>query len=491
MINPLTYEFAVLALLGTSGVAVSALVGFRTPILMAAFGLGFGIVLRLLAGLTAIALGDIGFSRNLWVVISVCAILAAGITKRRDYMAILKAVSLSATLTALSIALKYVFRIGEMQHADSTDVIFRSLLVIQAGAGDLSPLSEPKRGFLYPLALALGPDGRILGSFTPQVFFTMVLLLLWLSWKLTQEVKFWPRTIAIVSVASFLLTVPMVRISITYINSHTLVGFASLLMATAAIFTLESKSYSAKNAWLFAVGATIAATSRIEAILIVVILVASLLRRHSLTDGERGRFFLSLLTPIASLFMWLFVTRSSIFENYGLNPLLSLVLAIFAAVIASHRAFERIQRLFLPLGTTAIGVYLGWTVIASSDPLGKLSAQWENFGLGAGGWGTTAWVLLLLGMILGWRNQTSLYRWLLVASMVLLAATFMSKTLDGVTIGGAGSFGRESFYDSLNRMMLHLLPLFSLTATIGLARILDQSAIFLTELTKSERPRGF
>lgn len=490
MINPVTYELAVLVLLGASGIAVSALVGLRAPVLMAVAGLGFGISLRLLAGLAAIAFGEVGLSRNLWLFLAVSAIIASGIINRWDYKPILQAFSLSIALTALSIAVKYVFRIGEMQHADSSDVIFRSLLVIQGGADDLSPLSEPKRGFLYPLMLALGPDGRILGAFTPQVFFTMALLLIWLSWRATREFGFWPRIIALTSVGAFLLTVPMVRISITYINSHTLVGFASFLMTAAAILTIETKSYSSENAWLFAVSAVIAVTSRIEAILVVAILVASLLRRYRLTTQERWRFSFSLLAPVISLFAWLVLTKSSLFENYGLNPLLSAGIALLAVVVASHGAFERLQKLFLPLAAVATGLYLGWTVLGSSDPIHKLTAQWENFGLGAGGWGATAWVFLLLVLLLGWRNQTSLYRWLLALSLILLAATFLSKTLDGVTIGGSGSFGRESFYDSLNRMMLHLLPLFSLTVALGLTKIIDQSAIFLTKSAKGVRHDG-
>ena len=114
----------------------------------------------------------------------------------------------------------------------------------------------------------------------------------------------------------------------------------------------------------------------------------------------------------------------------------------------------------------------------SPSPASLISAQWPNFALGAGGWATAVPVAIGLTLALGWRSQTLEYRWLMTNALLTALALLVSKTFDG-------GFGREGFYDSVNRMALHVLPLLAIALIIGVGTTFDRLVIFLS----NQRPR--
>jgi len=117
--------------------------------------------------------------------------------------------------------------------------------------------------------------------------------------------------------------------------------------------------------------------------------------------------------------------------------------------------------------------------VAIGRPGELILAQWPNLGLGAGGWGTAAHVFVASALLLGLRRRSSSYRLLLALSALLIGAILYSKTFDG-------GFGREGFYDSVNRMWLHVMPTILLTALIGYAEAV-KNAFGSTEKTSPSR----
>ena len=76
--------------------------------------------------------------------------------------------------------------------------------------------------------------------------------------------------------------------------------------------------------------------------------------------------------------------------------------------------------------------------------------------------------LIASALFLGIRRRSSDYRLLLTLSVLLIGAILYPKTFDG-------GFGREGFYDSVNRMWLHVMPTILLTALMGYAELIHQA----------------
>jgi len=103
-------------------------------------------------------------------------------------------------------------------------------------------------------------------------------------------------------------------------------------------------------------------------------------------------------------------------------------------------------------------------------------AQWPNLVLGEGGWATAALVFVAFTFLFWWKSQTADYRWLQSVVWLAIAMIFFSKTFDG-------SFGRESFYDSVNRMILHVMPLILAVSIVGFSEILSRSRLLRRQST--------
>jgi hypothetical protein len=482
MLNALTYELLVLMLLGASGVASGVLFGIRQPIVLAATAVGFGALVRLVTALGVWFSGNTSYLLEAWAV-GAAVIIAASVVRWKQWAIALRALAIFIALGALSLAVKYVLEIGEMQHTDSTDIVSRALLVIQSGSDDLSPLvNTPKRGLLYPLLLSLGPLGRIFSAVTPLLFFSTTLLTVWLSWRLTTNMRRGARILALAVVLGFLATVPIVRISVTYLNSHMLVAFGLTVMVAAVMLTVSDASYTWPHMALFTMGGMVAGTSRVEAIVlmaVIAVMFASILPR---TRASQLKLLISLLAIGGTLLAWLAGLDTPISETFGVSYWALAVIGIIGAAILSSRWINPLRQLLPYVFSVALLVYLLWTVLTATDLLSLLLAQWPNFGLGAGGWATTAPALLLLLLVLGWGSQRWEYRWLVTTAALLILSILLTKTFDG-------GFGRESFYDSVNRMVLHLLPLVVIASVTGTSQIFDRSFFSLTT-SREKDPHG-
>jgi hypothetical protein len=106
-------------------------------------------------------------------------------------------------------------------------------------------------------------------------------------------------------------------------------------------------------------------------------------------------------------------------------------------------------------------------VFSSGDTIGMALAQWPNLGLGAGGWATAAHMFIGSMVLIGLTKRSANFRQLLFASALVIGGILFTKTFDGA-FGGAG------FYDSVNRMWLHVMPLVMTATLLGYSELLGE-----------------
>jgi len=472
--HPAIYEALVLTLMGFSGVGAGLLLGIRQVIPLAVAGLAASTVIRVWSAFASWSLGLPELNLELWVAVSAGAAVAAGIVHFREWRRALAAVVLFGGLALAALGSKYVLDIGERHHSDVSQNIGMAVILFQGDSPDLAPAAKNfKRGIAYPLMLALGPEGRILGGFTPLIFLMTLLLAGWLARELLDaSISTGLLWGVFAVVAAFSISVPMFRAAMFYLNGHTLMGFGILLLVGGVALAFRSQQFDAVPVALSLLGGVIGVTARIEGAVLVLTLLAMLGSAPLFATCKMRLQLFSVLGLIGvSLSWWLIALDSPVFGRLGL-PLgtewVLLVITIVGATLVASPYMDSIRKFFVLTVIGIIGIGLAREIWQSSDPVGLILAQWPNLGLGAGGWGTAAHVFVASAVVLGLRRRSSDYRLLLALSAMLIGAILYSKTFDG-------GFGREGFYDSVNRMWLHVMPTILLTALIGYSEVVKNS----------------
>lgn len=466
--HPALYEALILGLLGTSGIALGVLGGVRKAFPLAAIGLGIGVAIRVFSAFASWSIGRPDLAWELWMSLSAVGLLVGVALSWRLWREALLATSVFAGLSIAALSTKYIFDVGERHHSDSADTVALSLVAIQREASDLSEIAGSfKRGIAYPLMLGLGPDGRILGGFTPLVLLMTLALCGWLVRSLTHGRA--PRAAFITSAVAmglFSLSVPMFRVSLSYLNGHTLMGFGLLLMATGLLIYRHEKALTREAALFMAIGAAIGATARVEGIVLVLIMFAAILSESHLSGSSaRSGLFGALGLGGLSVAWWLSSLNSPVLDRFGLSDWALVVATLIGAGIASSSWLDPIRRFILPAATVVLLLLLARIVWQSGDPVGMVLAQWPNLGLGAGGWATAAHMFVGSVILLAFSNRSPIYTRLLWITALIIGAILFTKSFDG-------GFGREGFYDSVNRMWLHSMPLVLTTTLLGYTELL-------------------
>ena len=470
MMHPALYEAAVLALMGVSGVSVGLLLGVRKWIPLAAMALAGATLIRTWSAFAVWSLGQPDWLFESWLVVSAAAVLGAAATRWRQWRPALFAVASLGVASTLALATKYIFDIGERHHSDTSNVLALAVVAMQGEISDLSPLADSfKRGISYPLMLSLGPEGRILGAFTPLVFLSLLASALWISWRLLSGSV--SRRVFVISatvIGVFSVSVPIFRVAMFYLNGHTLMAYALVLVVGGVVLASRNESFTPSPAALVLLGGSLGMTSRIEGVVLVglALLLLASQRWWSLTV-DRFRFGLTIGLIGLSLTWWLTSLDSPVLEEFGLSATWLLGASLLGGGIAASPWIDPIRRWLYPAGGLVILAYLGYVIWSSGNPLALILAQWPNLGLGQGGWGTAALVFGGSVLLLGWRARPQIYRTLIVLVALLIAGILFSKTFDG-------GFGRPGFYDSVNRMWLHVMPVVIVASLVGYADMLQK-----------------
>jgi len=467
--GPASYELFIIAIMGVSGISLGLLAGLRSALLLIPFALAASVVIRVTSALAVWSLSINNLSLEIWAAMSGAIAVGAATRWWRLWRLALTALGIWGVAGFASIAAKYVFGVGEMQHIDSAGQIATALLVIQSDTDDLNALAtSPKSGIAFPLMLALGPGGRIFSAFPFLVFLATASLVLWLSLRVTRPISrasvYWSLGI----IAIFSLTVPMVRIAAFYVNSHTLMGLGVTILTTGAFLAVRSTSARHEHGWLIAVGALLAVTTRIEGIILVAVILLFFASQIQPSINSRLVLGTGALIAGGGVSWWTGALDSPVIDEFGLQWWWLPVLTLVGTVVLTSPLIDRIRR-FLPIALVALLVsLLSAEVWRSPSPLATATAQVPNLIFGEGGWASSAIAFSALTLLTAGAHLSRDYWWFLGISWLGIATIFFSKTFDG-------SFGRGSFYDSVNRMILHIAPLIVVTSVVCLTELIERA----------------
>jgi hypothetical protein len=456
--------------MGVSGVSVGLLLGVRKWIPLAAIALAGASVLRTWSAFAVWSLGRPDWLFESWLIVNIAVVLGAAATRWRHWKSALFAVASFGLASTVALATKYLLDIGERHHSDTSNVLALAVVAMQGEISDLSPLSDSfKRGISYPLMLSLGPEGRILGGFTPLIFLSLIGSALWISWRLLSGSV--SRRVFFVSAAVigvFSVSVPIFRVAMFYLNGHTLMAYGLVLLVGGVVVAARDESFGPTSAALVLLGGSLGMTSRIEGVVLVgIVLLLLTSQRWWSIAVDRVRFGLAVSLIGLSLTWWLTSLDSPVLEEFGLSGAWLLGASVLGGGIAASPWFDPIRRWLYPAVGLTILAYLGHIIWSSRSPLAVILTQWPNLGLGQGGWGTAALVFGGSVLLLGWRARPQSYRTLIVLVALLIAGILFSKTFDG-------GFGRPGFYDSVNRMWLHVMPVVIVASLVGYADMLQK-----------------
>jgi hypothetical protein len=483
---PWIFEALATAVIGLSGVGLGIVLGWRHPLLLASMAILVSTSIRVVTALGVWSVNAHPWLTESWWVVSIGAALAGGIVglirARRQY---LQSLGLFAVLGAISLAVKYVFQVGERHHRDSSSTVETALLVFQ---NELDPSlwsPEEKRGLAYPLMLALGPEPRMLSVVTPLIFLSLIALTWWLVREVTQSrVPLRWQAVAGLTVLAFSVTVPIFRVAVTYLNSHTLMALAVLAMVGAYLVAERDGRVTSASGSMMIVGSLIGSTARVEGIVFVGVALALIISGKSVS-GLAGRLgvFLAVAVSGTSLAWWLELIGSGVPDQFGLPLWVVAAATIAAAALVVLPLLDRVRWLFFPLAVAVIAAAIFRVAFAADNPLTPFMGQFNNVVRGYGGWGVAALALTASLILLGWRARSIEYRKLATVLVVLIFSALFAKLFDGGAFGGG--FGRDSFYDSANRMWLHTLGVAMAAMTVGYAEFFRDVA-----QRKAPRPRG-
>jgi len=471
---PWLFEALATILIGLSGVGLGIVVGWRHPLLLASMAILVSATIRVVTALGVWTFGVLPWLSESWWVVSIIAAIAGGVAgvlrAQREY---LQALGIFAAFGVGSLMVKYVFQIGERHHRDSSSTVETALLIFQ---NELDPVSwdpSEKRGLAYPMMLALGPDPRMLSVVTPLIFFSLIALSWWVAREFMRDriPLRWQVTAGIL-VLAFSITVPIFRVALTYLNSHTLMALAVIAMAGAYLVAERDGKVTLPTAAMMVVGSLIGSTARVEGIVFVAVVLALIISGHSVT-GKAGRVgvFLAVGVSGTSLALWLELIGSEVPDDFGV-PLWVVALAtVVAAAVVVVPLLDRWRWVFFPLAGVIIAAVIIRVALAADNPLSPFMSQFNNVVRGYGGWGVAALALAASLVLLGWKARSSEYRKLAALLVVLIFAALFAKLFDGGGFGGG--FGRDSFYDSANRMWLHTLGVAMSAMILGFAEFLN------------------
>ena len=471
--HPAVIESAILGLMGVTGVGLAWLIGFRRVVPLAIVGIATSISLRVLI---SIALWGFGVSRmhfEIWIGASVLFGSIGLALGRRSWKRTIGATVALGLGSVLAVATKYLLDIGEKEHSDSAAIIASALLAVQPGemgAGQIGSILGVKRGPAYPLLLSLGPDQRLFGAVTPLIFLVTLIALVWAIRELIpHSTPPWVFGAVGMAIGAFSLSVPIFRASMFYLNSHTLMGLGLLLMTIGYLVTQRDQRFGANALWLTVLGGIIASTARSEGVALAAVVLAALSSLPVWDTIQRRAMLGIALTATGGTFAWWVIALDSpIADRVPGQPWTMFLLVVALVLFGASPLIDPVRpHLLLTVGVMLAG-YLGWVIASSASPQSLLFAQWPNLVGGAGGWGLAAPAAVTSIVLLGWRGQPASYRSLVVIASLVIGAIFATKTLDS-------GFGRASFFDSVNRMYLHVMPVVLLATALGYISLLSRA----------------
>ena len=458
------YDWFVLALVLGGGFSIARLFGVQGLVLQLSSGLLFGVLWRELSFAVVNALSWTEWSWALWLIGSVGAMALAA---QRGFLGWLRGAGLALLLTGLAASTR-IFGLAGTPHSDSIWIF--TLSDLMSNGGDMAILNgrtSIKRGFGYPLMLALGKNGEHLTVITPLIAMLLLLATIWFVWLLLRDRGIKPGTWLVVgatmAAAVFTATVPLR--SVFYVNGHTLLALGLLLLVAVSVLANRDGRLAPGHLAVAAASIAVVSTTRPEGIVLAALAALPLISQHWLPRWQVVTLVTSATLPLG---IWLAVYDSYIVNATGIWWPIFVALLVAGGAVVALPIFDwmRGYSVIIALGGMVLVLVLA-VVLLFNRLKGGLIAIWQNQALTEGLWGYTLIGLLVVFAVIGWKGTGVEYQTLLVSSGLILLGTLISKMLDGGQFGDP-TLGRLGWSDSLNRMWLHGFAIFVVTAVVGI-----------------------
>jgi len=462
-------EILVLTLIAAGSVAGAWLLGARSTLFAIPTGLLLASVVRILVFSTCNMFGVREAASGIFYVLLAATLIVAAL-KARAGLYVPIAIAVGAGLVGI-FATRVLGIIGT-RHGDSYWILAVSHLMQNNGDMMILDGHTPlKRGFAYPLFLALGPQDQSLTGITPYIFFAMMCALIWVIWQL---VKNQPRSRvyivgAVLAAITFSATMPLR--AIFYINGHTL--FATGLIITVGVSVIALRDKVLNNAHFVALlaGVYVATSTRAEGVAIMAIAILPII---SLKFLSRLQVALVITSLTASFAIWQATYNSYLIPN-GMPWILFLLILVGAGLLPVIKWFDWLRHRIFFLGLVGLVlVYVAAEIKWHADfrrghkaLIYNLLFNFNTKSLGSGGWGLFFAGLAVFLIIAVAGRWTPEFRYLLMISVMLVVGSFIAKMLDGGQFGHP-DLGRIGWSDSLNRMWIQTFGIFVITVAVGL-----------------------
>ena len=465
------HELVTMLTLASGGVASAWLVGARRWSALIALGLLISASWRWISLVLLDAVGLRGFGYEVWIV-PLLVVLAIAVAIAHRSKAFWIALGLASLFALISVGITRGLLLGARAHSDSNWILAMSDAV-QSASTDLAALGGRvaiKRGFAYPTLLALGPDGEQLTAVTPYLWFVLLVAIWWLGQsaigKVVEPRQRWLMLGISALIIAAAITAALPWRALLYVNGHTLFAVAATSALAATIFAIRREALHTHELVAISLGFATIATTRPEGIVFAAVLALPLL-----TKGWLQRWQIATLVASATgaLGLWLLAADWVLLQRLGLFNWLLVAIMLAASVAIALPWFDAMRRNLTRIAV-ALALLFTLTVAAWFNValVPGLEGLWQNLGPeNQGLWGYFLLVFIPILLFIGWRGTSDSYRILLTTSLLLVFATLASKVLDGAQVLEI-SLGRAGWTDSVNRMWIHSVGIFLVTALVGM-----------------------
>lgn len=461
-------EILVLSLIAVGGVSGAWLLGARNTWLAIASGLAVVVVLRNLSfsALNLIHLRQFS-ATTFFLLLAALSLLAAW----RARVGLWRPISLSiAFVIPAVLSTRWLGFLGT-SHGDSLWILSFSHLIQNNGSMEiLDGHTSIKRGFAYPLLLALGPKEQYLSALTPYLFAALACGVVWLATSLLVNFKW--QQVALISalllLATFTTVMPLR--AIYYVNGHTLAAIGMTLATGATVLAIKEKSLSMQNLIIGCLGAFTVSSSRVEGIAMAALILLPLIASRFI---NRWQIIALVSSATVSLGVWLATYHSYIIHSTHLPWIVFDAILVGLGCLPALRWLDWLRHRLVGIALVAMPLVIVLAEIRFSKDLAKGNRSlFANLFLGQGFWGFGLAAVLILIAIFSfkrWSKFTSEHKTLLVITVSLVLGSLIAKMLDGGQFGHP-TLGRLGWSDSLNRMWIQSFGIFLVTALVAIVQ---------------------
>lgn len=456
-------EYAVLALISAGGICIAWLLGIRSLWLAVPAGLMIDVVIRILVFSTLNMIHQRWLAGFIFFGVMGLGLLAAAWKARGG---VYKNVLLGIAFSVLAVTSTRVIGIKPVEHGDSLWILsFTRLFDMNGDIAALDGHTAIKRGFAYPLMLSLGPNREYLSGMTPYIFAALACLVFWLSRELLRGQQK-GRTIVAVGLGILLyVSAVMPMRAIFYVNGHTLTAVGMLAAAAVTVLAVRDQKLDNSQVLIACLGTFTAATSRIEGIALVALVVLPLLSQKFIT---RRQIIAIISAATFGLSIWLATYHSYIINATHLPWYVFMAVLVGGGMLPALKIFDwfRFRIMSISLIAMVVVFVAAQVIFAHSLKKGNISLV-SNLIIGDGRWGGLLGAFIIAILLGRLKNLTTEHKTLLWLTAALILGSLITKMLDGGQFGHP-TLGRVGWSDSLNRMWWQSYAIFIVTALVGL-----------------------